>query len=356
MINGVARMAVAQTCESVEVNSFQESQLREGVRFSSFQESALATLTDVAVRYVQRIGKTALLYSNMAGRTEGNASDIVQALEDLGSGLGFSGVSGIDYCFAYSGVVKEIIRYTGEAEEMPFAYSLPCFPINRGKRPAPSFPEVGARPPDEHIPVWLPAFPETKISVQSEAVNVRALDGDSDIAELDRQSKENGSAHLTEQQSSHGYKPEFHKSVNQKDVENSTQEADVNPFLVSPLRFGKKQGSLVIRPVELSNDAASINHGPEMHMVNKHLVVLEALAPADKIAQNMFESEDGEKKVPVRTRSVVHFKIGTRKASMGWAVKQILEEKVNQKVVAWFREEYDKKKEKKPESGGNWER
>ncbi|XP_019059082.1 PREDICTED: transcription initiation factor TFIID subunit 8-like isoform X3 [Tarenaya hassleriana] len=320
----VARMAVAQTCESVEVNSFQESQLREGVRFSSFQESALATLTDVAVRYVQRIGKTALLYSNMAGRTEG--------------------------------VVKEIIRYTGEAEEMPFAYSLPCFPINRGKRPAPSFPEVGARPPDEHIPVWLPAFPETKISVQSEAVNVRALDGDSDIAELDRQSKENGSAHLTEQQSSHGYKPEFHKSVNQKDVENSTQEADVNPFLVSPLRFGKKQGSLVIRPVELSNDAASINHGPEMHMVNKHLVVLEALAPADKIAQNMFESEDGEKKVPVRTRSVVHFKIGTRKASMGWAVKQILEEKVNQKVVAWFREEYDKKKEKKPESGGNWER
>ncbi|XP_010549992.1 PREDICTED: transcription initiation factor TFIID subunit 8-like [Tarenaya hassleriana] len=349
----VARLAVAQTCESVEINTLQESQVHEGVRFNSFQESALETLTDVVVRYVQSIGKTALLYANMAGRTEGNALDVVQALEDLGSGLGFAGASDIDQCLTDSSVVKDLIRYIGEAEEMPFAYSLPCFPIDKGKRLAPSFSEIGAEPPEEHIPVWLPAFPETKIPIQPEVGNERALDGDSGKAELDMQSKEQGYAHLTMQRSSRGDGLEFHKSV-QVDVEKSTGEAKGNPFLASPLRFGEKEVSLVLRPAELSNVVASINHDPKIHTSNNLVPLLEAFAPANEIAEKRSESEDGEKKEPARTRQLVHFKIGTRKTSMGWPVNRNLEDKNNEKVAAWFRDD-DEKNEKKPENEGNFE-
>ncbi|KAF8091433.1 hypothetical protein N665_0445s0020 [Sinapis alba] len=114
----LARIAVAQICESVEVNMYQESQTREGLRFTSFQESALDTFTGVAVKYIHSIGKTSQLYANVAGRAEANCLDIVQALADLGSG---SGVSDTGCCLADSDdVVKDIIRYTGEAEEMPF--------------------------------------------------------------------------------------------------------------------------------------------------------------------------------------------------------------------------------------------
>jgi transcription initiation factor TFIID subunit 8 len=73
----IAKIAVAQICES------------EG--FQTFQQSAIETLSDVAVRYIRDVGKTAHYYANLAGRTECNVFDIIQGLEDLGSAQGFLG-------------------------------------------------------------------------------------------------------------------------------------------------------------------------------------------------------------------------------------------------------------------------
>lgn len=333
----LVRMAVAQICESVEINTYQESQAREGVRFSSFQESALETLTDVVIQYIQSIGKTTQFYANMAGRVEGNALDIVQALEDLGSGLGFDGAPDVEHCLADSGVVKDIIRYTGEAEEMPFVYALPRFPFNKGKRPAPSFSEIGAEPPDEHIPVWLPAFPETKMSNSPEETNVDKIEGEV-------QSKENGPSFSSMQQSVDVDRLKVQQSMDQKDVQKPTEEPEGNPFLAAPLWVGEKNVSHVFLPSELTNEEVSINHVPEKHMSKSHHIpALEACAPSDKINDNyrLAETEDGEKKDGARTqRALLRFKMGTRKASMCWAINQSLEEK------GWFHEDGDKREKK----------
>lgn len=335
----VVRMAAAQICESVEISSYQESQTREGLRFSSFQETALESLTDVVIQYIQNIGKTANFYANMAGRVEGNALDIVQALEDLGSGLGFDGAHDVDHCLADSGVVKDIIRYTGEAEEIPFVYSLPRFPFNRGKRPAPSFSEIGAEPPDEHIPIWLPAFPETKMSNGSEETNVDKIEGDV-------QSRENGPSLSSMQQSVDVDRLKVQKSMDQKDVQKPTEEPEPegNPFLAAPLWVGEKNVSRVFPPSELTKEEIRTNHVPEKYMSKSHHIpALEAYALSDKIndKNRLAETEDGQKRDGGRTeRALLRFKIGTRKASVCWTLNQCLEEK------GWFQEDGYKREKK----------
>ncbi|CAN8299989.1 unnamed protein product [Cochlearia groenlandica] len=315
----VAKMAVTQICESIEIRAYQDSQAREGVRFSSFQESALETLTDVVVQYIQGIGKSTQFYANMAGRVEGNALDIVLALEDMGSGLGFDGAPDIEQCLSDSGVVKDIIRYAGEAEEMPFVYSLPRFPFNKGKRPAPSFSEIGAEPPDEHIPVWLPAFPETKICNGAEETNVGQIEGD-------LQSNENGQSLASMLQS----------------VQTPTEEPEGNPFLAATVWVGEKNMPHVFCPQELRNGKVSISHAPEKQM-NKspRIPPLEAIGPSDKVnGKNILpQTEDGEKKDGARTqRPLLRFKIGTRKSSR--TINQSLEK------MGWFQEVGDKREKK----------
>ncbi|KAL0717786.1 hypothetical protein Bca4012_067108 [Brassica carinata] len=260
---------VAQICESVEevVTMHQESQTRRGVRSTSFQKPALDTLTGVAVQYIRTIGMTAQFYANVAGRVEGNCLDIVQALEDLGSG---SGVSDTGCCsLADSDVVKD-------------------------KTHAPCFSDVGAEPLDDHIPVWLPAFPETNVdTIQGGAVSLPCI-----------------------RHSLNGVRSDVLESP--KGVRNSTrgeEEMEGNPFLTAPLRFVENGVSpVVIRPLDLSNEVVGINHIPDKHMSNNHHIpVLEASALSDDInRKNMFE--DGEKKGGARPQqSLLRFKIGTPK-------------------------------------------
>ncbi|CAH8355376.1 unnamed protein product [Eruca vesicaria subsp. sativa] len=318
----IARMAVAQICESVEVNVY--PQTREGVRFSSFQESALDKLTSVAVQYIQSIGKTAQFYANVAGRVEGNSLDIVQALEDLGAG-----VSETDRCLADSSVVKDVIRYTGEAEEMPFVYALPRFPVNKEKRPASSFYEVGVEPPEEHIPVWLPAFPGTKSCNPSEEAN------EGEVA-----SKENGPSLQSIQHpfNGGGGSSEVLKSPN--DVRKLTEEVEGNPFLTAPLRFVEKGVFSVFHPLELS-----INYVPDKHIGNNHSIpLLEASTPSDDTNKKngLAKSEDGEKEDGARPQqTLLRFKIGTLKRPSCLAIKRSVQEQ------GWFHEGGGDKREKK---------
>ncbi|KAG2284806.1 hypothetical protein Bca52824_056026 [Brassica carinata] len=279
-----------------------ESHAREGARFSSFHETALETLTEVVIQYIQSVGKTTQFYANMAGRVEGNALDIVQALEDLGSGLGFNGAPDVDHCLADSGV------------EVPFVYSLPRFPFNRGKRPAPSFAEVGAELPDEHIPVWLPAFPQTKVSNElEEETSVDKIQGEV-------QSKENGLSLPRLQQSVEVDRLKVQKSMDQKEVEKPSEEQpECNPFLAAPVWVGEKNVPRVFRPSLLTNEEVSTGHVPEKQ-TNKshHIPPLEAFAPSSMIKDKsrLGETDGVEKNDDGRTqRALLRFKIGTRKAT-----------------------------------------
>jgi len=44
-------------------------------------------------------------------------------------------------------------------QEVPFEHNISAFPLRKKSRPPPSFYERGETAPD-HIPPWLPAFPD----------------------------------------------------------------------------------------------------------------------------------------------------------------------------------------------------
>ncbi|KAI3833029.1 hypothetical protein MKW92_032980 [Papaver armeniacum] len=119
----IARIAVAQICETYG--------------FQSFQQSALEALSDIAIRYLCELGKTAHFYANLADRTECNVFDIIQGLEDLGSSHGFIGATDINRCSTSSGTVTEIIQFVNCTEEIPFARPVPQFPVNKHRKPTP---------------------------------------------------------------------------------------------------------------------------------------------------------------------------------------------------------------------------
>ncbi|KAI3726166.1 hypothetical protein L1987_65963 [Smallanthus sonchifolius] len=107
----IGTIAVAQVCESVG--------------FQGFQQSALDTLSDVVCKYVREIGKASSLYANLGGRTECNVFDIVQGLEDLNLSQGFVGASDRDCCFLGSGFIKDISQYVNLSEEIEETQILP---------------------------------------------------------------------------------------------------------------------------------------------------------------------------------------------------------------------------------------
>ncbi|CAI0392660.1 unnamed protein product [Linum tenue] len=142
--NGIARIAVAQVCQSVG--------------FKSAEGPALETLTRVAGLYLKTLAKAAASYSGDSNRTESNAFDVVNALHELESAQGFAGASDPrGCCLVRSSVVKDAQRFLNTIDEIPFAKPIPRAD-GSGSSPAP--PCSGARPRGKHIPDWLPDFPE----------------------------------------------------------------------------------------------------------------------------------------------------------------------------------------------------
>ncbi|XP_024527513.1 transcription initiation factor TFIID subunit 8 [Selaginella moellendorffii] len=139
----VAKMAVAQICESVG--------------FHSIQASAMETLADVAIRYLRDLARAAHFYSNLAARIESNAFDLIMAMEDVGPAPPAADPS---RPIARSSALREVMRFVEYSEEIPFARPLPRFPVAKKRLAAPSFAQLGEAPPGSHIPSWLPALPD----------------------------------------------------------------------------------------------------------------------------------------------------------------------------------------------------
>lgn len=245
----VSRIAVAQICECVG--------------FESFNDSALEALTNITIGYLRGLGKTAIFYANLAGRTECNVFDVIQGLEDLGLSRGFSGASEVGHCLTGSGTVREIIEYVGSAEEVPFAQPIPQFPVMRNWTMTPSFMQMGETPAFKHIPPWLPAFPDPHTYIHTPTWNERATDPRADKIELARQRRKAESSLLSLQQRlvCNG-SAVANTLVYESDDEKALKVAKIgNPFFVSPLQTGERDVSTVPPPAKLSADAVPGNLG-----------------------------------------------------------------------------------------------
>lgn len=309
----VSKIAVAQICESVG--------------FESFQISALEALSDVAVRYLRDLGRTSAFYANLAGRTESNVFDVVRGLEDLGSSQGFSGASDVSHCIAESGTVRELVEYVDSAEEVPFAQTVPQFPVIRERKMVPSFLQMGETPSGKHIPDWLPAFPDPHTYIHTPMWNDRETDPRADKVEQARQRRKAERSLLSLQQrllSNNSAAP----PANIADSDNNTMKVETNgsnpflaaplqagetsngsnPFLAAPLQAGEKEVSPVIVPTKLSNEA----------VVENHVSVLDAFAPAiEALKGGIYDLGDSDRKVLPEKRPAVQFKFGPSKKLLG---------------------------------------
>lgn len=296
-----AKVAVAQVCE------------REG--FQTFQLSALETLSDVALRYIHNIGKAANCYANLAGRRECNVFDVIQGLEDLSSVQGFSGASDVDHCLANSGTVREIVQYCGEADDVPFAHAIPQFPVVKQRNQTPSFLQADEEPPEEHIPAWLPVFPEPHTYAQLLAHEERAADTIVKI-EQKKQRKLDRSLLNLQQQFVHNAVKGL-TSEEPVNADKGKQAGESNPFLAAPLQYGEKEVSHVIIPAKISNEAILEDHGDVPNdVIDNRVSVIDTFAPAiDAIQGGLSDSEKGQKKAFLNRRPSVQFKIGIRKKS-----------------------------------------
>ncbi|KAK4767199.1 hypothetical protein SAY86_014949 [Trapa natans] len=296
--SAVSRVAVAQICENVG--------------FESFRDSALDSFADIAVRYLRDLGKAAAFYANLAGRTECNVFDIIRALEDFNF-QGFSGASVVSNCIASSGMAREIMEYVEIAGEIPFAYHLPRFPINRERRLVPSFDRMGETPPANHIPSWLPALPDPHTYRQTPMWNKRKVDPRADKIEQVRQRRKGERSLLDLQQRLSTYGP-VGGAINSDYVlaENAegTQVVGGNPFLASPLVAGDT-GMPVVNPPDVPWV------GP---VKDNHASVLETFTPAIEAMRNpLFDDDDGDGmcKILPAERPAVRFKFRTSKKVLG---------------------------------------
>jgi hypothetical protein len=156
----------------------------EGLGFHGIQKTAVETLTDIALRYLSDLGKAAHFYANLAGRTQCNAFDVILALEDMGPG---AAVDTSNRCLANSTALRDVMRYVEYAEEVPFARSVPKFPVHKKRTPVPTFAQLGEVPPFPHIPAWLPAFPDPHTYQRTPVWIDRKSDPRMDKLELARQ-------------------------------------------------------------------------------------------------------------------------------------------------------------------------
>lgn len=329
----IAKIAVAQVCEIVG--------------FQTFQLSALETLSDVTVQYIHNIGKTAHLYANLSGRTDCNVFDIIQGLEDLSVAQGFAGASDIDRCLASSGTVKEISQYVAESEHVPFAYSIPQFPVIKDRRPTPSFWQSGEETPGEHIPTWLPAFPEPHTFSQSTTFNERATEPDTAIVEQEKQQRNVEQTMLNFQRRlvCNGMEG---PSVDAGDAEKAKQARESNPFLAAPLQFGETEISQVTLPAKLSIKATVENLKDENHAKDRCSSVLETFAPAiEAIKNKSFELEEDQKRILSSRKPTVQFKIGMTKKSLGTLLHSGAHKKGFEEMYPCFGRENEKDEKKR---------
>ncbi|XP_021760503.1 transcription initiation factor TFIID subunit 8-like [Chenopodium quinoa] len=323
----VSKMAVAQICE--------------GVGFEAIKQSALVAISDIAVRFICDLGKSASFYANLAGRSESNLFDIVKGLQD------FSGFSENNIVDQMSGFVRTV-----EDIEIPFAHPIPRFPVpvtkNSRKLQTPSFLQMGETPSSKHIPDWLPAFPDPHTYIQSPVWSQKKLDLRISKGEQARQRRkaERSLLNLQQRLLSNGLAgPSGSGPPHVNDGERSMGvPIGDNPFLAPPLP-----------PPPPPGKNAYENGVSE----RKHVLVKETFAPAiDALKGN---TDDGgldtdameidrrvvPNSIPVKRRPVVNFKLKAGKKMLVEDLDIHLRSKVSEKRTSMLGRDDDKDDKKR---------
>lgn len=162
--SSITKVAVSQICKSVG--------------FKAAQLYALDILTDVAIRYLQSIAKSAAAYANASSRTQSNMFDLISALNDINFVSGFQGAASLhrnSACVLASGVLCDLNNFVKNSRENPFAK-----PISKGGAvdlPLPMMHSSGSTNFSSisrglHIPRWLPPFPDMATFVENHEILV----------------------------------------------------------------------------------------------------------------------------------------------------------------------------------------
>ncbi|CAI9758700.1 unnamed protein product [Fraxinus pennsylvanica] len=327
----IARIAVAQVCESLG--------------FQSFQQSALNTLSDVVVRYIREVGRTAIFYANLANRSDGNAFDVIQGLEDLGSIPGFLGASDPSHCLSGSAVVRDIIRYIGEVEENPFVYSIPHFPVVKERKMNPGFKQTGKSLPEEHIPDWLPKFPHPETYKDLILGNEKELEtGNNNIlqqAEEQNKKFEMPLLNMLRKSICNGFEEEV--SVEQGDAAKAQKAAESNPFLAPPVQFGEKEVPLPVLPAEF-NDESAWRHQNHTVMDNHVSAVEQSARITEGVWSSLCESKGDRRNILLNGRPNVQFMFESNRKSLGKSTDSQTAD--TKRIALWFGGDHDEKDEK----------
>ena len=153
----LARTAAAQTAEASG--------------FQSVRESAADALAELVVRYLKEVGASSQAYAEMAGRTHASFPDAVRALEDTGVDLDL------------------LCEYVEKEDEIPFARTVPSFPVRKKAKRLPTFVELGEEPPS-NVPAFLPAFPDKHTYKSTPAYDAHDTDPKVQKDHVDRQRRE----------------------------------------------------------------------------------------------------------------------------------------------------------------------
>ncbi|KAJ9181549.1 hypothetical protein P3X46_009670 [Hevea brasiliensis] len=317
----VSRIAVAQICGALG--------------FQGFKGSALDALTDLAIRYLIDLGKTASSHANLSGRTQCNLFDIVRGFEDMGAPRGISGASNSGNNIINSGTVREIIELLGSTEEIPFAQPVPHFPVIRDRRLIPSFLNMSEAPPGKHIPAWMPAFPDPHTYVHTPVWNERVADPRAEKIEQARQRRKAERALLSLQQRlvSNGSSGASSSETSNDNVK-ELGVVESNTFLYTPLKPGEKGVSAVVLPDKLKDCVC----------------LMEAFAPAIEAAKEggLVDGgdSDNERRLLPEKRPAVNFKFKTGKKLLGEPLDLSLSRKGGGRAGHWLvrDEERDDKK------------
>lgn len=162
-----AKIAVAQICQSV------------GYKRSEYD--ALETLTDVSVRYIQAIARSAASFANASNRTNSNLFDLINGIHDLCSVKGFPGGSAMHKSnLLGSKALKEIMNSVNLSKAAPSTKPIPLKNTSGSQNPKLTI-DSGtsicrfekAKIQYLHIPSWLPDFPKENLYNSRDQVLVK---------------------------------------------------------------------------------------------------------------------------------------------------------------------------------------
>jgi len=184
------------------------AQITKEFGFERIQHSASEALSDILQRYIEEIGHSSHLLSELSGRTESNFNDVRRSLADLGVSL------------------DDLYTFASNSDETPFAKAIPEFPVKKEKKGPLVEQKTNntlTQPLPSYIPDCLPNFPDSHSYVNTAVFEERLTDS--------RQIRKNKSKEKRHIETSLA---KLNESLGNKPIINYDTARKENPYLATP--------------------------------------------------------------------------------------------------------------------------